>query len=156
MERSSAEEALARCTAREELIVVGAHAHNRAAGIVLGETATQLVHHSTIPVLVARERPLADGVLAATRARPADRPALTTATRIAARRRSSLWSTFTSATTTTEPSCKPSSPTPAPCSVAARVYKPAGPTAPTIVETAEGDGSGLVVLGSRAEPACRP
>ena len=38
-----------------------------------------------IPVLVARERPLAAGVVAATRARPADRAALTAAAHIAAR-----------------------------------------------------------------------
>ena len=76
--------ALLRATAAHDLIVVGAHAHARAAGIVLGETATLLVHRSAIPVLIARDRPLESGVVAATRERPADR-ALTAATLLAAR-----------------------------------------------------------------------
>ena len=52
---------------------------------MLGEIATQLVHRCAVPVLVARERPLASGVVAATRAWPADRAALTAGTHIAAR-----------------------------------------------------------------------
>jgi nucleotide-binding universal stress UspA family protein len=72
-------------TAWQDVIVVGARAHARATGILLGETATLLAHRSAVPVLVARERPLAAGVVAATRALPADRPAVTAATHIAAR-----------------------------------------------------------------------
>ena len=78
-------QALLRAAAAHDLIVVEAHAHTRATGIVLGETATLLVHRSPIPVLIARDRPLGSGVVAATRARPADRRALTTATHLAAR-----------------------------------------------------------------------
>jgi nucleotide-binding universal stress UspA family protein len=72
-------------TAWHDVVVVSAHAHARASGIVLGETATLLAHRSAIPVLVARERPFAAGIVAATRALPADRPAVTAATHIAAR-----------------------------------------------------------------------
>lgn len=68
-----------------DLVVVGAHEHSRIGGIVLGETATELVHRSRHPVLVAREKPLAAGVIAATRALPSDRAALTAAAHLAAR-----------------------------------------------------------------------
>ena len=44
-----------------------------------------LVHRCALPVLVARERPLDAGVVAATRALPADRAALTAGAHIAAR-----------------------------------------------------------------------
>ncbi len=71
--------------AMHDLVVVGAPAHARATGIVLGKTATLLVHHCAIPVLVARERPLSAGIVAATRARPADRVALTAGAHLAAR-----------------------------------------------------------------------
>jgi nucleotide-binding universal stress UspA family protein len=72
-------------TAHNDLVVIGAHPHARATGIVLGEAATQLVHGARIPVLVARDRPLDAGIVAATRARPADRIAVTTAAHLAAR-----------------------------------------------------------------------
>lgn len=42
-----------------ELIVVGIHGHSRAGGIMIGSTATALLHRSPIPVLVAR-RPAGD------------------------------------------------------------------------------------------------
>jgi nucleotide-binding universal stress UspA family protein len=78
-------DAVLQLSAQHDLVVVAAHPHTRATGIAFGEDATQLVHRSRIPVLVARDRPLAAGVIAATRALPTDRHALTTATRLAAR-----------------------------------------------------------------------
>ena len=78
-------DALLSTTAWHDLVVVGGHPHARATGIVLGEMATQLVHRCAIPVLVARERPLHAGIIAATRAFPGDRAALTAATHLAAR-----------------------------------------------------------------------
>src|SRR4051794_24681165 len=44
-------EALLKASALYDLIVVAAHPHRRATGILLGECATQLVHRSHIPVL---------------------------------------------------------------------------------------------------------
>src|SRR4051794_3288898 len=78
-------DAVLRTASMHDLVVVGAHSHTRATGIVLGETATLLVHRSPIPVLVARERALAAGVVTGTRAHPGDRAAVTAATHLAAR-----------------------------------------------------------------------
>jgi nucleotide-binding universal stress UspA family protein len=78
-------EALMQASSHHDLVVVGAHPRARATGIVLGETATLLVHRSRIPVLIARETPLSAGVVVGTRARPADRRALTAAAHLAAR-----------------------------------------------------------------------
>ncbi len=66
-----------------DLVVTGPP-RMRPAGIVRQDPGTHLLHRSPIPVLVARERPLASGVLAATDGRPGARPALTAAARIAA------------------------------------------------------------------------
>lgn len=145
-------ESLARLIPRQELVVVGAHPHARATGIVLGETATQLVHRSPIPVLVARDRPLEDGVIAATRARPADRIVLTTAARIAATRGAEL--TVVHVTDRDEQARRPEldaelANVRALFGRAIDVYKPVGPAARSIVDAAEGDGAGLVVVGSR-------
>ena len=139
-------------TPRQELIVAGAHTHARVTGIVLGETATQLVHRSPIPVLVARERPISDGVLAATRACPADRPALTAAARIAARTGAELTVIHIK-----ERGDKARTPelqaelanTRAQLGRQLDFFTPSGPAARTIVDLAEGDGAGLVVVGSR-------
>jgi nucleotide-binding universal stress UspA family protein len=68
---------------RSDLVVVGAHPRPRATGIVLGDTAARLVHRARGPVLVARERPLARGIVAARRGPPADRAALAAAKRLA-------------------------------------------------------------------------
>lgn len=148
----SPEAGLARLTASHDLIVVGAPGHTRAAGIVLGATATQLVHRSPIPVLVARERPLADGVIAATRARPADRIALITGARIAARLGAEL--TVVHVQERDDPTREPElqaelANTRALLGRDLDFVRPVGPTARTIVDTADGDGAGLVVVGSR-------
>lgn len=71
--------------AMHDLVVVGAGPHPRLAGIVLGELATQLVHRCPLPVLVARETALHSGIVAATRAHPDDRFAVTTGAHLAAR-----------------------------------------------------------------------
>ena len=78
-------EALLAATAMYDLVIAGARRHSRISGILLGETATLLVHRAAVGVLIARERPLAAGIVAATRERPADRPALTVAAHLAAR-----------------------------------------------------------------------
>jgi nucleotide-binding universal stress UspA family protein len=78
-------EALMRIASLHDVVVVGAHPHARTTGIVLGETATLLVHRSPVPVLIARDIPLCAGVVAGTRAKPADRPVLTAAAHLAAR-----------------------------------------------------------------------
>lgn len=144
-------EALASASAMHDLIVVAAHRHVRATGVALGEAATQLVHRAPVPVLVARERALDSGIVVASRGVAADRRALTAATRLAARlgaeltvvhvpgrhddrRRAELQAELADAR--------------------ALLGRPIdfldfeGPAARTIVSVAEGDGAGLVVLGS--------
>jgi nucleotide-binding universal stress UspA family protein len=81
----SVAETLAAAASRFDLLVVGTHPHSRASGILAREPATLLAHRSPVPLLIARERPLAAGVLAATDGHPATRPALTAAARAAAR-----------------------------------------------------------------------
>ena len=68
-----------------DLVVVGARPHGRATGILLGDAATQLAHRSPLPVLIARDHPLDGPVIAATRALPADRAAVTAGAHLAAR-----------------------------------------------------------------------
>ena len=154
-------DALLSATALNDLVVVAAHGHARAKGIVLGETATVLAHRCAVPVLIARERPLKEGIVAATRALPADRAALTTAAHLAARldaeltvlhvpergdekRRAELDAELANAR--------------------ALLGRPLdyleydGPAARAIVDVAEGDGAGLVVVGSERKqglPALR-
>jgi nucleotide-binding universal stress UspA family protein len=79
-----AAEALAAAAPGFDLLVIGTHPHSRASGIVHGETATLLAHRSPVPLLIARERPLAAGVLAAADGHVPTRPALTAAARVAA------------------------------------------------------------------------
>jgi nucleotide-binding universal stress UspA family protein len=51
-----ARRALAEAAPEHDLLVVGGHGRSRAAGIVLGSTASYLVHAASVPVLVARRR----------------------------------------------------------------------------------------------------
>jgi nucleotide-binding universal stress UspA family protein len=78
-------EALAAAAARFDLLVVGTQPHSRASGMLHHEVMTALVHRCPVPLLVARERPLGAGVLAATDGRPRSRSALTAAGRVARR-----------------------------------------------------------------------
>ena len=78
-------DALAAGASGFDLMVVGTHPHSRVTGALTGETATVLAHRSPVPLLIARERPLAAGVLAATDGHPATRLSLTAAARVAAR-----------------------------------------------------------------------
>jgi nucleotide-binding universal stress UspA family protein len=78
-------DALAAAAAHFDLLVAGTQPHSRAAGILHHETMTALVHRCPVPLLVARERPLSAGVLAATDGRPRSRSALTAAGRVARR-----------------------------------------------------------------------
>jgi len=144
-----------------DLVVVGAHRHSRATGIVLSELATELVHRCSLPVLVARDHPLASGVVAATRGVPADRAAITAGTHIAARlgaemtivhvpergdehRQSELKAEVANAGALLGRSLD--------------YVELEGPRARAIVDVAEGDGAGLVVVGSEGKqglPALR-
>jgi nucleotide-binding universal stress UspA family protein len=76
-------DALVTATATHDLVVAAAPPHGRVTGIVRGETATLLVHRSGVPVLVARDRLLSAGIVAATSGHPADRAALTAAVHLA-------------------------------------------------------------------------
>ena len=148
-------------TAAHDLVVVAAGPHTRVTGIVLGELATHLVHRCALPVLVARERPLRRGVVAATRALPADRSALTTAAHVAARigaeltvvhvperhdetRRHELQAELADARALLGRQLD--------------YLEDAGPAPTAIVAAATGDGAGLVVVGSEGKlglPALR-
>jgi nucleotide-binding universal stress UspA family protein len=83
--RTTFDTALVPEMAWHDLLVVGAHPHGRTTGIVLGDVATRLVHRCPLPVLVARDHPLDAPIIAATRAVPADRVAVTAGARLAAR-----------------------------------------------------------------------
>jgi nucleotide-binding universal stress UspA family protein len=153
LERATFHDALGRVNVLHDLVVVGAHEHARATGIVLGEAATQLVHRSPLPVLIARTRPLADGVLAASRAHPNDRAALTAATRLAARLGAEL--TVVHVRMRGDAARRPELQAELANARALLgrpldLYEPSGPVARTLVDAAEGDGCGLLVLGSRA------
>jgi len=128
---------------------------------VLSELATELVHRCSLPVLVARDHPLASGVVAATRGVPADRAAITAGTHIAARlgaemtivhvpergdehRQSELKAEVANAGALLGRSLD--------------YVELEGPLARAIVDVAEGDGAGLVVVGSEGKqglPALR-
>ena len=134
-----------------DLVVVGAHRTPASTGIVLGEIATQLVHRCAVPVLVARERPLASGVVAATRAWPADRIALTAGTHIAAR----LGAELTVVHVLERDDDKRRAELHAELANARALlgrgidyYQESGPAARAIVNVAQDDGGGLVVVGS--------
>lgn len=144
-------EVLVRVTTRQDLIVVGAHAHARATGVVLGETATFLVHRSPIPVLLARKPPLSAGVIAATRALPPDRAALTAATRTAAFLGAEL--TVVHVEVRDDDARRPElhaelANARALLGRPLDFYRDSGAAARAIVAAAEGDGAGLVVVGS--------
>jgi nucleotide-binding universal stress UspA family protein len=143
--------ALLTATAAHDLVVVGAHSHARATGIVLGETATQLVHRCSVPVLVARERPLTCGVVVATRAQPADRVVVTTGTQLAARLGAEL--TVVHVIERHDAARQPELRAEL-ADARAFLGRPLdfledhGPAPRAIVVAAEGDGAGLVVVGS--------
>ncbi|HEY6890487.1 MAG TPA: universal stress protein, partial [Solirubrobacter sp.] len=144
-----------------DLVVIGAHQHARVTGIVLGEIATLLLHRSRVPVLVARDRPLDAGIVAATRGLPADRAALTAAAHVAARlaaeltvvhvpergderRRDELAAELANARALLGRTLD--------------FVEFDGPAARAIVDVAEGDGAGLAVVGSEGKqglPALR-
>jgi nucleotide-binding universal stress UspA family protein len=154
-------DALLAATATCDVVVIGAHPHSRVTGIVLGETATLLLHRCAVPVLAAREQPLDAGVVAATRGLPADRAALTAAAHVAARLAAEL--TVVHVPERDDDRRRPE--------LAAELANARallgraldyvefdGPAARAIVDVAEGDGAGLVVVGSEGKhglPALR-
>jgi nucleotide-binding universal stress UspA family protein len=154
-------DALLSQSAWHDVVVVGAHPHSRATGIVLGETATVLAHRCAIPVLVARRRPLAAGVVTATRAVPADRAVLTAAIHIAAR----VGAELTVVHVAERGDERRQSELKAELANARALFgrpldnlEVEGPAARAIVDVAEGDGAGLVVVGSEGRqglPALR-
>jgi len=138
-------------TAAHDLVVVGAHSHSRATGIVLGETATQLVHRCAVPVLVARDRPLSAGIVVATRAQPTDRAALAAGTHLAARLGAEL--TVVHVLERDEDARRPElsaelANARALLGRSIDYFQDSGPAPRAIVTAAEGDGAGLVVVGS--------
>jgi nucleotide-binding universal stress UspA family protein len=144
-------DAVLTATAAHDLVVVGAHSHARATGIVLGETATQLVHRCAVPVLVARDRPLSAGVVVATRAQPTDRAALAAGTHLAARLGAEL--TVVHVLERDESARRPElsaelANARAFLGRAIDYFEDTGPAPRAIVTAAEGDGAGLVVVGS--------
>ena len=144
-------DALLDATAMNDLVVVGAHSHARVTGIVLGEIATQLVHRCAVPVLVARERPMASGVVAATRAWPGDRPAVTAGTHIAARLGAELTVVHVLERDNGERRAELHAELANARALLGRpvdYYQQSGPAARAIVEAAQDDGAGLVVVGS--------
>ena len=154
-------DALLSQAARHDVVVVGAHPHCRATGIVLGQTATLLVHRSAIPVLVARGRPLAAGVVAATRALPADRAVVTAATHIAARLAAELAVVHVPERRDNRRSTELKAELANARALLGRqldYLEFEGPAARAIVDVAKGDGAGVVVVGSEGKqglPALR-
>ena len=77
--------------AGQDLLVVGIAGHSRAGGIIIGSTATALVHRSPLPVLVARRPPegveFPSRILLASDGTPRSDAATTLTARIAARHR---------------------------------------------------------------------
>lgn len=144
-----------------DLVVVGAHPHGRATGIVFSEPATQLVHRSPLPVLVARERPLAAGVVAATRAVPADRIALNAGAHLAARLGAELTVVHVRERDDEERHAELQAELANARALLGRrldYVSEDGSPARAIVAVAEGDGAGLVVVGSEGKqglPALR-
>ena len=144
-------DALLKAHALHDLLVIGAHPHARATGIVLGETATRLVHRSAIPVLVARARPLEAGVVVGTRAVPDDRRATTAAAHLAARLGAEL--------TVVHVAGRDEHQWPELHAELANArallgrgldyLREYGSPAHALVTAAEGDGAGLIVVGSR-------
>jgi nucleotide-binding universal stress UspA family protein len=144
-------EAVLGTTAAHDLVVIGAPTHARATGVVLGESATLLVHRCRIPVLIARETPLQAGIVAATRAHPSDRPVLTAAAHLARRLGAEL--TVVHVATRDDDARAPElraelANARALLGRPIDYYKTSGPATRAIVDAALGDGAGLVVVGS--------
>ena len=81
--------ALLECTGDRDLLVLGAHPGSRAAGMMLGSTATLALHECAVPVLIARPKPLGHGlgehVLVASTGSGSERRAAAIAAAVAAR-----------------------------------------------------------------------
>jgi nucleotide-binding universal stress UspA family protein len=132
-------------------VVIGASPHARATGIVLGEPASLLVHRCPVPVLIAREGALRSGVVAATRAHPSDRAALTAATHLAARLGAELTIVHVAKADDDKRANELRAELANVRALLGRpidYFRPHGPAARAIVDAAQGDGAGLVVVGS--------
>jgi nucleotide-binding universal stress UspA family protein len=145
-------DALLKAHALHDLIVIGAPPHARTTGIVLGQTATRLLHRSRVPLLVARAPALEAGVVVGTRAHPDDRRAMTAAAHLAARFEAELTVVHVpgSADERREPELR------AELANARALLgrnldyvRENGSSARALVGVAEGDGAGLIVVGSR-------
>ncbi len=144
-------ESLLSAAAGYDLLVLGTHPHSRIAGIVLGDTASTIVHRAGLSVLVARVEPIASGVIAASDARPRTRPAITAATHIAARAGAPLTLLHverTAGSTTVGELEAELANARALLGRDARLIVEAGHPADRIVAAAERKSAGLIVLGS--------
>ena len=142
-------------------MVVGAHPRSRTTGIILGETASLLVRGSPLPVLVARDLPLESGIDVATRGVPADRPAVTAAAWLAAQLRAELTLVHVPGRDEARRQGELKAQRASVRKMLDRHVEYVsvdGPPARTLVDVAEGDGAGLVVVGSEGKqglPALR-
>jgi nucleotide-binding universal stress UspA family protein len=144
-------DALLKVRAQHDLIVIGAPPHARATGIVLGETATRLLHRSPLPVLVARSPAIEAGVVVGTRALPNDRRATTAAAHLAARLGAEL--TVVHVARRDDEHQRPElraelANARALLGRELDFLKEDGSPARALVSVAEGDGAGLIVVGS--------
>lgn len=144
-------DALLKAHALHDLVVIGAHPYARPTGIVLGETATRLVHRSAIPVLVARPQTLESGVVVGTRAVPDDRRAMTAAAHVAARLGAELTVVHVASRDQHEPPELHAELANARALLGRQLdfYREYGSPPRALVTAAAGDGAGLIVVGSR-------
>ena len=154
-------DALVSAAELHDLVVVGAHPLSRTTGIILGETASLLVRGSPLPVLVARDLPLDVGIDVATRGVPADRPAVTAAAWLAAQLRAELTLVHVPGRDEARRQGELKAQRASVRKMLDRHVEYVsvdGPPARTLVDVAEGDGAGLVVVGSEGKqglPALR-
>lgn len=139
-----------------DLLVLGSHNHSRAAGIVIGSTASKAAHETQRPLLIAREPPNPGGfprsVLLASDGSPGSWPAARTAASIAVGVNASLELVHVVDGTHPERSSvleaqiveirKLIDEEPA-------LTEPAGHPTQGIIEAARGRGSSLIVCGRR-------
>jgi nucleotide-binding universal stress UspA family protein len=113
---------------------------------------TTLVHRCPVPLLVARERPLRAGVLAATDGRPRSRSALTAAGRVARRLGADLTVVHVAEPDDDERRAELAAEMSNTRSLLSRDFRyiaDSGPATPRILAAADQVGAGLVVVGSR-------
>lgn len=141
---------------RSDLVVVASHGGSRRAGIMLGSTASALVHRANVPVLVARgasdaDVPFAHKILVASDGSPDAERAVELAARIGHRERSSVYLLTCKPVAHGDPQriAAEAVELSADLGVEPTVIQAAGHPADRILETAAVERVSLVVLGSR-------